>query len=57
MVQRALFRPANQQVLKSLSWRVPGSPGSEADFRKLWITRINALPPGNWDCPGASSAG
>jgi len=37
-----LFRPANQQVLKSLSYAYRDRRVRKRDFRKLWITRINA---------------
>lgn len=37
-----LFRPANQQVLKSLSFSYAHRKKKKGDFRKLWIARINA---------------
>lgn len=37
-----LFRPANQQVLKSLSYAYAHRKKKKGDFRKLWIARINA---------------
>ena len=37
-----LFRPANQYVMKSLSHAYVGRKLKKRDFRKLWITRINA---------------
>ncbi|WP_418790270.1 50S ribosomal protein L20 [Phosphitispora sp. TUW77] len=37
-----LFRPANEQVLKSLSYAYRDRRAKKRDFRKLWITRINA---------------
>lgn len=37
-----LFRPANEQVLKSLSYAYRDRRQKKRDFRKLWITRINA---------------
>ena len=37
-----LFRPANEQVLKSLSYSYAHRKDKKGDFRKLWITRINA---------------
>ena len=37
-----LFRPANEQVLKSLSYAYAHRKARKRDFRKLWITRINA---------------
>lgn len=37
-----LFRPANQQVMKSLAYAYAHRKKRKGDFRKLWITRINA---------------
>ena len=37
-----LFRVANQQVMKSLRYSYVGRKRRKSDFRKLWITRINA---------------
>lgn len=37
-----IFRPANEQVLKSLSYAYRDRRAKKRDFRKLWITRINA---------------
>jgi large subunit ribosomal protein L20 len=37
-----IFRPANAQVLKSLSYAFRDRRNKKRDFRKLWITRINA---------------
>ncbi|NLW56714.1 MAG: 50S ribosomal protein L20 [Firmicutes bacterium] len=37
-----LFRVANQQVLKSLSYAYRDRRNKKRDFRKLWIARINA---------------
>ncbi|WDV47325.1 50S ribosomal protein L20 [Clostridiaceae bacterium M8S5] len=37
-----LFRPANQAVMKSLSYAYTGRKLKKRDFRKLWISRINA---------------
>lgn len=37
-----LFRPANQAVMKSLSYAYVGRKLRKRDFRKLWISRINA---------------
>lgn len=37
-----LFRPANEQVLKSLAYAFAHRRKKKGDFRKLWITRINA---------------
>jgi len=36
------FRPANEQVLKSLSYAYAHRKKRKGDFRKLWISRINA---------------
>ena len=37
-----LFRIANQQVMKSLSYAYRDRKQKKRDFRKLWIARINA---------------
>ncbi|MTI49521.1 50S ribosomal protein L20 [Sporosalibacterium faouarense] len=37
-----LFKPANQAVMKSLNYAFIGRKLRKRDFRKLWITRINA---------------
>lgn len=37
-----LFRPANEQVLKSLAYAYAHRKKKKGDFRKLWIARINA---------------
>jgi len=37
-----LFRMANQQVMKSLAYAYAHRKKRKGDFRKLWITRINA---------------
>ena len=37
-----LFRIANQAVMKSLSYAYRDRKARKRDFRKLWITRINA---------------
>jgi large subunit ribosomal protein L20 len=37
-----LFRTANQQVMKSLLYAYRDRRQKKRDFRKLWITRINA---------------
>ena len=36
------FRNANQAVLKSLAYAYVGRKDKKSNFRKLWITRINA---------------
>jgi LSU ribosomal protein L20P len=37
-----LYRVANQQVMKSLQYAYRDRRQRKRDFRKLWITRINA---------------
>lgn len=37
-----LFRIANQQVMKSLSYSYMGRKQNKRKFRQLWITRINS---------------
>lgn len=37
-----LFRVANQQVMRSLSYAYRDRKQKKRDFRKLWIARINA---------------
>ena len=37
-----LFRVANQQVMKALRYGYVGRKRKKRDFRRLWITRINA---------------
>lgn len=37
-----LFRTANQAVMKSLSYAYRDRRARKRDFRRLWITRINA---------------
>ncbi|MCK8825040.1 50S ribosomal protein L20 [Fuchsiella alkaliacetigena] len=37
-----LFRPAKEQVLKSLHYAYRDRKQKKRNFRKLWITRINA---------------
>ncbi|HHZ17291.1 MAG TPA: 50S ribosomal protein L20 [Peptococcaceae bacterium] len=37
-----LFRAANQQVMKSLAYAYAHRKKRKGDFRRLWITRINA---------------
>jgi len=36
------FRPANEQVMHSLQYSYRDRRARKGDFRKLWITRINA---------------
>ncbi|MBC7343093.1 MAG: 50S ribosomal protein L20 [Clostridia bacterium] len=42
-----LFRPANEQVLKSLAYAYAHRREKKGDFRKLWIARINAAARAN----------
>lgn len=42
-----LYRPANQAVMKSLNYAFIGRKQRKRDFRKLWITRINAAARAN----------
>lgn len=37
-----VFRPANQQVLKSLAYAYRDRRAKKREFRRLWIVRINA---------------
>ena len=37
-----LFRVANQQVMKAMAYATAHRRKKKGDFRKLWITRINA---------------
>lgn len=37
-----LFKPANQAVMKSLDYAYSGRKQRKRQFRKLWISRINA---------------
>ena len=37
-----LYRVANQAVMRSMSYAFAGRKQRKRDFRKLWITRINA---------------
>ena len=38
----ALFRVANQQVMKALRYSYVGRKQKKRTFRKIWISRINA---------------
>ena len=38
-----LFRVANQQVMKALTYSYIGRKQKKRIFRKLWITRINSI--------------
>jgi len=44
---RRSFRPANQAVIQALSHAYKGRKLKKRDFRKLWITRINAATRAN----------
>ena len=37
-----IFRPANQQVMKALAYAYRDRRARKREFRRLWITRINA---------------
>lgn len=37
-----LFRTANQQVMKALVYSYVGRKRRKRDFKRLWITRVNA---------------
>lgn len=40
--KRTLYRTANEQVMRSLAYAYKDRKRRKRDFRKLWITRINA---------------
>lgn len=42
-----IFRVANQQVMKSLTYSYIGRKQNKRKFRQLWITRINTAARGN----------
>lgn len=42
-----LFRPANEQVMKALAYAYAHRRQRKRDFRRLWITRINAAARAN----------
>ena len=42
-----LYRPANQAVMKSLQYAYRDRRNKKRNFRKLWITRINAAARNN----------
>lgn len=42
-----LFRPAKQAVMKSLNYAYIGRKQRKRNFRRLWITRINAAARAN----------
>ncbi len=45
--KHTLFKTANQQVMKSLTYAYRDRRQKKRDFRKLWITRINAAARNN----------
>lgn len=45
--QSRLYRPANQAVLKAMAHSYRGRKLKKRDFRKLWISRINAAARSN----------
>ncbi|NMB38974.1 MAG: 50S ribosomal protein L20 [Firmicutes bacterium] len=42
-----LYRPANEQVLKSMAYAYRDRRVKKRNFRRLWITRINAAARNN----------
>ncbi len=40
--KRTLYRTANEQVMRSMKYSYRDRKQRKRDFRKLWITRINA---------------
>lgn len=40
--KRTLYKTANEQVMRSLNYQYRDRKQRKRDFRKLWITRINA---------------
>ncbi|AEW57700.1 LSU ribosomal protein L20p [Bacillus cereus F837/76] len=46
--KNTLFKVANQQVMKSLMYAFRDRRQKKRDFRKLWITRINATSSYEW---------
>ncbi len=40
--KRTLYRTANEQVMRSMKYAYRDRKQRKRDFRKLWITRINA---------------
>jgi len=45
--RKLLFRPANEAVLHSLAYAFRDRRRRKRDFRRLWITRINAAARAN----------
>jgi large subunit ribosomal protein L20 len=46
-----LFRVANQQVMKALKYSYVGRKQKKRVFRRLWITRINAITRNRYNKP------
>ena len=46
--KHTLYKTANEQVMKSLQYAYRDRRQKKRDFRKLWITRINAAARMNW---------
>ena len=44
-----IFRIANEQVMKALKYSYVGRKKRKQDFRKLWITRLNAATRNTWN--------
>ena len=42
LAHSSLFRVANQQVMKALRYSYVGRKQKKREFRKIWISRINA---------------
>lgn len=40
--KRSLYRTANEQVMRSMAYSYRDRKQRKRDFRKLWVTRINA---------------
>ncbi len=45
--KHTLYKVANQQVMKSLTYAYRDRKTKKRNFRKLWIARINAAARGN----------
>jgi len=46
-----IFRIANEQVMKALTYSYVGRKKRKIQFRKLWITRINSFARSNFNIP------
>jgi large subunit ribosomal protein L20 len=44
-----IFRIANEQVMKALRYSYVGRKQRKQEFRKLWITRLNAATRVTWN--------